>query len=79
MCPKLFRRLSSYFPDGRAGLGQFDACIRDDRLQFSMSCAAFAVRSDQLDPEEVAMKTAIIELLGDDEDGIASTRDELGS
>jgi len=30
------------------------------------------------DPEKVAMKTAIIEALGDDEDGIASTMEDFG-
>jgi hypothetical protein len=30
------------------------------------------------DPEKAAMKAAIIEVLGDDEDGIASTMEDLG-
>ena len=33
MWPKLFRRLSNYFREGNAGLGQFDSWIRDDRIR----------------------------------------------
>jgi hypothetical protein len=30
MWPKLFRRLAAYFSEGHAGLGQFDAWMRQD-------------------------------------------------
>ena len=33
MWPKLFRRLAKYFEEGHAGLGAFDAWIRDDSVQ----------------------------------------------
>jgi hypothetical protein len=33
MWPKLFRRLATYFQEGHAGLGNFDAWIRDDLVQ----------------------------------------------
>ena len=33
MWPKLFRRLSNYFREGNAGLGQFDSWIRDDGIR----------------------------------------------
>ena len=33
MWPKLFRRLSDYYREGNAGLGQFDSWIRDDLVR----------------------------------------------
>jgi hypothetical protein len=67
------KRLSSHYRERFKAVGwQFGASILDVRR--CPSCPKDA----KPDQEKAAMKSAIVEALGDDEDGIASTMEDFG-